>query len=56
MAICYFAQKYFPEEFVFSDAPAVGIAIGLFGIGRVIDYAAQKIGLEKKPNEEKSNV
>lgn len=56
MAICYFAQKYFPEEFVFSDAPAVGIAIGLFGIGRVIDYVAQKIGLEKKPNEEKSNV
>lgn len=56
MAICYFARKYFPEEFIISDAPAVGIAVGLFGIGRVLDYAAQKVGLEKKSSEDKDNV
>ena len=55
MAICYFAEKYFPEQFNIVDSVAVGIAVGLFGIGRVLDYAAQKIGLEKRTGE-KDNV
>lgn len=45
MAICYFAAKYYPDKFSLIDAPAMSVLIGLFGIGRVLCFVANKVGL-----------
>lgn len=45
VAICYIAYRYFPEKFSIQDIPAASILIGLFGIGRILDYIASRFGL-----------
>lgn len=53
LAISYIAYKYYPDAFRPTDSPALGIIIGLCGIGRVLDFLAQKCGIEKKPEGNK---
>ncbi len=50
-AICWLALRYFPERFEPWDAIPYGIMIGLFGIGRVLDWIAKKYGLESRKGE-----
>lgn len=54
MAICWLGYRYFPERFESWDAVPYGVMIGLFGIGRVLDWIAKKYGLDKveKKNEQ----
>ncbi len=47
-ALCWIAYRKFPEKFEPIDAIPYSIIIGLFGIGRVIDWIAKKYGLEGK--------
>ena len=46
VAICWLGYRYFPSRFEAIDAIPYGIMIGLFGIGRVLDWIAKKYGLE----------
>ncbi|WP_406019849.1 hypothetical protein [Succinivibrio sp.] len=54
MAICWLGYRYFPERFDAWDAVPYGVMIGLFGIGRVLDWIAKRYGLDKveKKNEQ----
>ena len=54
MAICWLGYRYFPERFEAWDAVPYGVMIGLFGIGRVLDWIAKRYGLDKveKKNEQ----
>lgn len=45
-AICWLANKYFPEKFDKWDSIPYSILIGFFGIGRVIDKIAEKYGIK----------
>ena len=46
VAICWLGCKYFPERFDVTDSIPYSILIGLFGIGRVLDWIAKKYGIE----------
>ena len=50
VAICWLGCKYFPDRFEAWDSVPYSILIGLFGIGRVLDWIAKRYGLE--PNAE----
>ncbi|WP_295365768.1 hypothetical protein [uncultured Succinivibrio sp.] len=54
MAICWLGYRYFPERFEPWDAIPYGVMIGLFGIGRVLDWIAKRYGIDKveKKNEQ----
>ncbi len=54
-AICWIAFRKFPDKFEAIDAIPYSIFIGLFGIGRVIDFIAKKYGLDKTNSEELKN-
>lgn len=46
IAICWLASKYFPERFEPWDSIPYSILIGLFGIGRVLQWIAKRYGVE----------
>ena len=48
VAICWLACKYYPERFEPWDSIPYSILIGLFGIGRVLDFLAKRYGIESK--------
>ncbi len=52
-ALCWIAYRKFPERFEPIDAIPYSIIIGLFGIGRIIDWIAKKYGLEVHSEIEK---
>ncbi|WP_143075355.1 hypothetical protein [Succinivibrio dextrinosolvens] len=47
LAICWLGYRYFPERFEIWDAVPYGIMIGLFGVGRVVDWIAKRYGIDK---------
>lgn len=47
LAICWLGYRYFPERFEIWDAIPYGIMIGLFGVGRVVDWIAKRYGIDK---------
>lgn len=57
VAICWLANKYFPERFDKWDSIPYSILIGFCGIGRVVDKIGEKYGIkteaEKIDNEYK---
>lgn len=56
-ALCWLANKYFPDKFEASDSIPYSILIGFFGIGKVIAKVGEKYGIkaetEKIDNEQK---
>ena len=56
-ALCWLANKYFPEKFEAVDSIPYSILIGFCGIGRVVDKVGEKYGIkteaEKIDNEYK---
>ena len=54
MSIYWLGYRYFPERFEPWDAIPYGVMIGLFGIGRVLDWIAKRYGIDKveKKNEQ----
>lgn len=46
VAICWLGCKYFPNRFDVTDSIPYSILIGLFGIGRILDWIAKKYGIE----------
>ncbi|MGN0903418.1 MAG: hypothetical protein ACI4M9_09030 [Succinivibrio sp.] len=51
MAICWLGYRYFPERFEALDAVPYSVMIGMFGIGRVLDWIAKRYGLDKNGEE-----
>ena len=56
MAICWLGYRYFPERFEAWDAVPYGVMIGLFGIGRVLDWIAKRYGLDKVEKKNEATV
>ena len=45
-ALCWLANKYFPEKFDKWDSIPYSILIGFCGIGRIIDKIAERYGIK----------
>jgi hypothetical protein len=56
-ALCWLANKYFPEKFEVADSIPYSILIGFLGVGKVIDKVGEHYGIkseaEKIDNEQK---
>jgi hypothetical protein len=53
MAIAWLGWRVFPSTFEPHDSIPLGIMVGLFGLGRVLDTIARKYGIEERENDPK---
>lgn len=53
IAIAWLGWRVFPGTFAPHDSIPMGIMVGLFGLGRILDTIEKKYGIEERDNDPK---